>query len=113
MKHIILLLAATLVLSACGESSQPAAPATPTSDASSDPKYQNPLLNVTPDQFTAVLGECGKVLYDAPAASDGACRKTVLEQASKQGVTLLEAHLDEPLVRDRYQYSVRQASGQK
>ena len=106
----ILLLALGLV--ACGESTQPAATvasSAPMSDVSNDPKYQNPLLNVTPEQFAAVLGECGKVLYDAPAASDAACRKTVLEQAAKQGITLSEANLDEPLVHDRYQYSVHQA----
>ncbi|MBM5574914.1 hypothetical protein [Deefgea sp. CFH1-16] len=105
MKKNNLVLASLLCLSlmACGE--KPVA--TPIDANSVDPKYQNPLLNIDPAQFSAVLGECGKVLYAASAPTDETCRNDVKARAAKQGIMLTDTHLNEPLVHDRYQYSTR------
>lgn len=101
-----LVLGLSLLLVACGDKAPPQATTAQIESASSDPKYQNPLLNIPPAQFAELLGDCGKVLYSAAAPADAKCRTDVKERASKQGITLSDAHLDEPLVHDRYQFSV-------
>lgn len=106
-----LMLGLSLVLAACGEKAPAPASAPQIEAASSDPKYQNPLLNITPAQFSALLADCGKVLYAVAAPTDAKCRTEVKERASKQGLTLTDANLDEPLVHDRYQFST--SSGEK
>lgn len=100
-----LALSLSLLLVACGESTPPQTSAPQIESASSDPKYQNPLLNMPPAQFAAILAECGKVLYGADAPTDAKCRDEVKSRAAKQGLTLSDANLDEPLVHDRYQFS--------
>ena len=106
-----LILSLSLVLVACGEKAPAPAAAPQIEAASSDPKYQNPLLNIPPAQFAALLADCGKVLYAVAAPTDAKCRTEVKERASKQGITLSDANLDEPLVHDRYQFSM--SSGDK
>ncbi len=100
-----LVLALSLVLVACGEKTPSQANSPQIESASSDPKYQNPLLNIPPAQFAELLADCGKVLYGVAAPSDAKCRDEVKARASKQGLTLTDANLDEPLVHDRYQFS--------
>lgn len=102
----ILALSLSVLLAACGESAPQPTVAPPVESASTDPKYQNPLLNLPPEQFTEVLGECGKVLYQASAPTDTKCREDVKARAAQKGVTLSDANLDEPLVHDRYQFSI-------
>ncbi|MGL4995525.1 MAG: hypothetical protein ACRC6G_05085 [Deefgea sp.] len=100
-----LALGLSVLLVACGESTPQQTSAPQIESASTDPKYQNPLLNMPPAQFAAVLAECGKVLYGADAPTDAKCREDVKGRAVQQGVTLSDANLDEPLVHDRYQFS--------
>jgi hypothetical protein len=101
-----LVLGLSLLLVACGDKAPPQATTAQIESASNDPKYQNPLLNIPPAQFAELLGDCGKVLYSVATPSDEKCRAEVKARASKQGVTLSDAHLDEPLVHDRYQFSM-------
>ena len=108
MKYLMpcAVLAVSVFLVACGESAPQPTTAPQYEGPSSDPKFQNPLLNIPPEQFATVLADCGKVLYEAEAPTDAKCREDVKARAAQQGLTLSDANLDEPLVHDRYQFSI-------
>ncbi len=99
-----LMLGLSLVLVACGPSDENSA-APQVQSASTDPKYQNPLLNIPPAEFATLLADCGEILYGKTATpNDAKCRGEIIERASKQNITLTDGNLDEPLVHDRYQF---------
>ncbi|WP_373975882.1 hypothetical protein NT239_03710 [Chitinibacter sp. SCUT-21] len=115
MKFLQAVVVGALVLSlgACGDKAENQA-TTQTADAqSSDPRYQNGLLNANPQQFTEILADCGKLMFGehlAPDEVQAKCRKDMVERANKLGITLTEAHIAEPLVKDRYNFMVRNSS---
>ncbi|WP_047393986.1 hypothetical protein [Chitinibacter sp. ZOR0017] len=109
------LLAAGLscLLMACGDqaenqggTAQPAAQA-----QANDPRYANALLNANPAQFNEILADCGKLLFGEHAAPDevkSKCYVGMAERAQKLGLKISEADINEPLVKERYRFTLRE-----
>ncbi|WP_410497839.1 hypothetical protein [Chitinibacter sp. S2-10] len=103
-------LAMALNLAACGDQAenQGAVQASAVNEAAStDPRYQNPLLNANPEQFNEVLADCGKLLFGEQSASDevqAKCKQDMIARAAKLGLTITEADIAEQLVKDRFHF---------
>ncbi|QLG87256.1 hypothetical protein HQ393_02760 [Chitinibacter bivalviorum] len=102
-----------LNLVACGDKAENQAVVQNQSQSqSTDPRYQNPLLNANPEQFKQILADCGKLMFGefaAPAEVQTKCKEDMKKRAAELGLTLTDANLSEQLVAERYKFTQRQA----
>ncbi len=115
MRLMRCLLVASLLLglSACGDKAENQGGGSSAVEAqSSDPRYQNALLNANPEQFSQILADCGKLMFgehQAPEEVQVKCRQDMISRASSIGLTISEHDIAEQLVKDRYQFMQRDA----
>jgi hypothetical protein len=113
MRFISFVIAAALLLnlSACGDKAENQAAVQSQSETqASDPRYQNPLLNINPQQFSQILADCGKLLFGEhtpPEEVIAKCKVDIKSRAAELSVTLSDENIGEPLVRERYNFTQR------
>lgn len=113
--HAVLASLLALNLAACGDKAENNAAAPAAESQSNDPRYVNGLLNANPQQFNEILADCGKLMFGEHAAPDEVvvkCRQDMISRAAKLGITLTDAQIAEPLVKDRYHFMLRNESKQ-
>jgi hypothetical protein len=109
--NVVLIGVLAFGLLACGNQAENQATNSTAEAQSSDPRYQNGLLNVNPQQFDEILADCGKLLFGEHIAPDEVqlkCRQDMIARASSMGITITEAHIGEQLVKDRYHFMQRE-----
>ncbi|WP_255989806.1 hypothetical protein [Chitinolyticbacter albus] len=102
-------LLAALLLSACEPTPDPHQSQTQNSAAQStlpEPAAPNPLLDSPPPVFLAVVGECGKVLFEGDTAMTAAdCLAAIRKHAVEQGLPeLTDAQLGDVNIGHRWRY---------
>ncbi|QLI80387.1 hypothetical protein HZU75_01890 [Chitinibacter fontanus] len=116
MHYLKFIIAAALLLnlSACGDKAENQSAGQQNAQTqSSDPRYQNGLLNANPQQFTEILADCGKLMFGehvAPEEVQLKCRQDMIARAEKLGIKINEANIAEQLVKDRYNFMLREGS---